>query len=65
MKGKHDSREFGKRITGPREFAELIRQRFRITAKKLGLLPLKCNRLDRQQFRRVNEQLEPMNSWSQ
>jgi len=45
-------------------FAELIRQRFRIIAKKLGLLPVKRNRLDCQQFRRINEQLEPMSSWS-
>jgi hypothetical protein len=50
---------------GQEGFAEFIRQRFRMTAQKLGLLLVERNRLDcQQQFRRVNEQLKPMNSWS-
>ena len=35
--GKHNSAEFGKRMTGTGLHAELIRQRFHLAARKLGL----------------------------
>ena len=55
--GKDYRSDFGKRMTGEGVFAALIKQRFRIAVKKLGLLPVERGRLDCQQFRRINEQL--------
>jgi DNA repair photolyase len=55
--GKDYRSEFGQRMTGEGVFAELIKQRFRIAVKKLGLLPGEGSKLDCQQFRRANEQL--------
>ena len=54
--GRENDPEFGSRMKGEGQFAELLRNRFSIACKRLGLNVAARNRLDTEKFRRPGPQ---------
>jgi hypothetical protein len=50
--GRDNDPRFGSRMKGEGQFAELLRRRFELTCKRLGLNAGGRNRLDTTRFRR-------------